>query len=131
MMEEGKARIFAFALPEAPRFSFLFLRKLKAQVTQAAKGDLAAAFLGSTWAVPGRPVAVLLVCELGGGVLPSLSRAGLMEAPSTSVSLRERTCGLRAVKWTPLSQGLPPSSLIKTQRALGGAEEQGAGTCYF
>lgn len=66
-MEEGKARIFAFALPEAPRFSFLFLRKLKAQVTQAAKGDLAAAFLGSTWAVPGRPVAVLLVCELGGG----------------------------------------------------------------
>lgn len=81
MMEEGKARIFAFALPEAPRFSFLFLRKLKAQVTQAAKGDLAAAFLGSTWAVPGRPVAVLLVCELGGGSSPVCPERGSWRLP--------------------------------------------------
>lgn len=78
MMEEGKARIFAFALPEAPRFSFLFLRKLKAQATQAAKGDFVAALLGSTRAVPGMPVVALLVGErevyvcvcVWGGVFP-------------------------------------------------------------
>lgn len=117
MMEEGKARIFAFALPEAPRFSFLFLRKLKAQATQAAKGDFAAALFGSTRAVPGMPVAALLVGErevyvcVCGGVssqsVQSWTHGGLLQL---CLPQREKQQSfIQAVKWNPLSQGFPPT----------------------